>query len=112
MTKIINPTVKKEILRLSDVITGDPPTEIPIVYLAGEFGCEYTWFIGFCTKSSGQNDETSYFTFPWFMGYPVKNPPFHAPVYRGIYRLILDCELRDFIYFNHEYIKKESNNAE
>jgi hypothetical protein len=67
------------------------------MFLAGEFGCSYSWYPGFCWKSSLPGQEVQFFVYAWHFGNPKHYPPFHAPPYRGQWREITDQKMLDFI---------------
>jgi hypothetical protein len=62
---------------------GFPPTDTPILFLAGEWGCSPSWYPGICFQSSLPGQEVQFMIFPWFFGYPKNNPMFHAPPFLG-----------------------------
>jgi len=76
---------------------GIPPVDTPIVFLAGEFGCNPEWYIGFCFQSSLEGQGLGFYIYSWFLGFPANYPGFHAPPYKGFYRLIVDTDLLAFI---------------
>lgn len=73
----------------SDVILqGIPPLDTRIFFLAGEWGCSPHWFYGYVWQSSAPNQPLQF-----YIVHSEKEPPFHAPEYRGKY--ILATELME-----------------
>lgn len=75
-----------------------PPVDTPIMFLAGEWGCDARWYAGYAhkpyTMSTDPVDQEKilFMVYPLFMGYPPGNPPFHAPEYRGVWREMTSWE--------------------
>ena len=74
-----------------------PPLNVPILFLAGEFGWPGTWYSGFAWQSSLPGQPVKFYVYPWSLGLPADYPPFNAPPYLGEWHPITEPAVLDFI---------------
>lgn len=79
-----------------------PPAEMPVMFLAGEFGCTPRWYAGYMWQSSLPGQQPKFYIYPWWLGFDPSYPNFGAPPYLGEWRPITDQRMLDFIHANRQ----------